>query len=110
MFYKDIGPPKYVGRIPFLKRTTENQLLNLRPRKNLFRFGDILTKFVGYVQWYLTISSGISLTAILSDIFKVDVRPLLAVHILDKHQLIADTVLDHLVRRTITPGTSSEAF
>eukprot|EP00171_Calliarthron_tuberculosum_P023610 IDg23610t1 len=105
-FCVDIGAPKSVAGKKELHRILSAMKMRdyrLKPSQNKFRFGDDTFSSLGVVTLPLPTPNGVKPIHVDFDIVLADVPALLGMDILDREELIADTVFNKLARREQVP-------
>lgn len=103
-FCVNIGEPSSV-----IERKELNRLLsacgkccrNITKSGNRFRFGDVNFKSIGQIDIPLATPCGEAPINGIFDIIATDVPTLLEMDILDREQLVTDTILNHLAQRKL---------
>ena len=101
-FCVDIGAPKSVAgkrEINRLLATLGNHHRQIRPSSNRFRFGDETFESLGKISLPLATPRGAPRILVDFDIVQADVPALLGMDVLDREELVADTVFHRLAHR-----------
>lgn len=102
-FCVDIGAPRSVVGLRELNRlltATNTHKKHIRRSSNRFRFGDQSFESLGCISLPLPTPRGVHPIVVDFDIVKAHVPPLLGMDVLDREELVADTVFRRLARRS----------